>query len=190
MEVMRRTLLAICLGVFLLSAALMPALAREAPEYNVKAAYLLLFTRYVEWPQDTFDTPDAPIEVCVLGEDPFGNVLDRTLEGQQSQNRELRVRRIDDVGHAGSCHVAFVGAPDPREQARWLDALSDHPILTVAETPAAFDHGAVISFVAEQGRGQARIRFEVSYPAMQRAKLKISSPMLVAARKVHRANGV
>src|SRR5512138_2622048 len=88
-----------------LPAALFAALANAAPEYSIKAGYILLFTRYVEWPASAFATPTAPIVVCVLGEDPFGPVLDETMAGQLSQQRPLIVRRVTDADAAESCHV-------------------------------------------------------------------------------------
>lgn len=183
---MRHRFARVCLLLTLLGATAHAAQAPAASEYSVKAGYLLLFTRYVEWPSTSFASASAPIVVCVLGDDPFGSTLDRTFEGQSSQNRSLSVRRVSAAQQAGECHIAFIAASEHRNQQRWLDELSRRPVLTVAEGSTAFAHGAVIGFVAERGRRQARIRFEVSYPAMQHANLKISSPMLVAARKVYR----
>src|SRR5688500_18748603 len=90
-----------------LAAVLLAATARAAPEYSIKAGYILLFTRYVEWPASAFATPTAPIVVCVLGADPFGSVLDETLAGQLSHKRPLSVRRVSNADAAEQCHVVF-----------------------------------------------------------------------------------
>lgn len=174
-----------------LPALLLAATVRAAPEYNIKAGYILLFTRYVDWPASAFATPTAPIEVCVLGADPFGSVLDETLAGQLSQKRPLSVRRVKDADAAEDCHVVFIGAPSDepastQQMSQWLGSLANHPVLTITETPAALQHGAMLCFVSEVEDGQARIRFEASLPSMHRAGLTASSQMLVAARKVHR----
>lgn len=170
--------------------------ANAAPEYSIKAGYILLFTRYVEWPSNAFATPTAPIVICVLGADPFGAVLDQTLAGQQSQHRPLNVRRVADARHAEDCHVVFIGAQgdnqntgDPaasKQTSQWLEVLAGHPVLTITEHLEALDQGAMLSFVSEVEGGQARIRFEASLRPMQRAGLVARSQMLVAARKVHR----
>lgn len=171
--------------VFLPSAAV-AANASTAPEYSIKAGYILLFTRYVEWPRTAFTSADAPIVICVLGTDPFGSVLDQTMAGQQSQRRPLSIRRIAEPREARGCHVLFIGSPALEQTKQWLDALANQPVLTIAEDPNALEHGATLCFVRELEGGQARIRFEASLPSMQRAGLSASSQMLVAARKVHR----
>lgn len=167
--------------------ALLALSAHAAPEYSIKAGYILLFTRYVEWPATAFATPTAPIVICVLGADPFGSVLDQTMAGQHSQRRPLSVRRVADAHEAESCHVVFIGTPgDNQQSSQWLDVLADDPVLTITEHPDALGQGAMLSFVSEVEGGQARIRFEASLRPMHRAGLVARSQMLVAARKVHR----
>jgi hypothetical protein len=172
--------------------ALFAVPAHTEPEYSIKAGYILLFTRYVEWPSSAFATPTAPIVICVLGADPFGDVLDETMAGQRSQQRPLSVRRVADAEDAEGCHVAFIAtSPDTQltsEQViQWLQTLDHRPVLTITEHLAALDRGAMLSFVSEVEGGQARIRFEASLAPMHSAGLTASSQMLVAARKVHRS---
>ncbi|MFC4307462.1 YfiR family protein [Steroidobacter flavus] len=176
--------------MFLFAALLaVPALAE--PEYSIKAGYILLFTRYVEWPSSAFPTPTAPIVICVVGADPFGTVLDETMAGQQSQQRPLSVRRVADARDAEGCHVAFIATspatqPESERTTQWLQLLGQHPVLTITEHLVALDRGAMLSFVREVDGGQERIRFEASLEPMHRAGLTASSQMLVAARRVHR----
>lgn len=177
-------LVCLCLGLW--TGLSRSAESRAPSEYSVKAGYLLLFTRYIEWPADAQPNASAPIVICILGKDPFGSVLDRTFENQQSHHRPLQVRRIDDVEAARDCQVVFISEDEASNQQRWLEALAREPVVTVTEDPSTFAHGAILSFVEEGENGRARIRFDASVPAMQRARLKISAQMLVAARKVHR----
>ncbi|MBM0105497.1 YfiR family protein [Steroidobacter sp. S1-65] len=170
------------------SAAALAANVSTAPEYSIKAGYILLFTRYVEWPKGAFTSADAPLEICLLGTDPFGSVLDKTMAGQRSQHRALNVRRLPDVQAAQGCHVLFLGSATLEQTRQWLDALAGEPVLTITEDPDALGHGAALCFVREIADGKARIRFDASLPSMQRAGLSASSQMLVAARKVHRDN--
>lgn len=170
-----------------LPVAWLAATAYAAPEYSIKAGYILLFTRYVEWPSSAFATPTAPIVICVLGTDPFGSVLDQTMAGQQSQRRPLSVRRLDDAHDAEGCHVVFIGSQgNQRPTNQWFESLAGHPVLTITEHVDSLSSGAMLSFVSEVEGGQARIRFEASLPSMHRAGLIARSQMLVAARKVHR----
>lgn len=182
----RRTyarMLRVCLGIALASlAAAGSAYAQgAAPEYNIKAGYLLLFTRYVTWPGNTFPGPDSPILLCVIGSDPFGKVIDDTFRDMSSRGHRIEVRRARNADEARRCHMAFISRLEPERQAGWLDTLKRGPIFTVTETEDGIRSGSVVNFVMER----KSLRFEVNLEAMEKAGLKISSPMLVSARKLH-----
>jgi hypothetical protein len=62
--------------------------AQSVTEYQVKAAYLFNFAKFVEWPAEAFPSADAPLQICVLGQDPFGRefeqiILDKTVNGHR-----------------------------------------------------------------------------------------------------------
>lgn len=156
-----------------------------APEYNVKAGYLLLFTRYVQWPDRAFASPDAPLIVTVLGADPFAQVLDRTFRGMTSQGRKVEVRRARSPEEARGSQVVYIGRAEADRQAEWLAALGKIPVLSVTETEDGAPTGSIINFVMD---GSA-LRFDVDLMAMKRAGLQISSPMMVSAREIRRDPG-
>ena len=162
------------------------ASVRSAPEYSVKAAYLLLFTRYVQWPPAAFESPEAPIEILVLGADPFGAVLEETLAGLKSQDRPLAVRRAQDLDDSARPHVVFFAEAVADRQREWLAATLDRPVLTVAEDMSALEGLTVVTFVTETNQGEAKVRFDVNLQSMREARLRINSQMLTAARKIVR----
>jgi hypothetical protein len=57
--------------------------ADEHPEYRIKAAFLYNFIRYTTWPDTAFEDKKAQIEVLLVGEDPFGSVLEKTFKGKK-----------------------------------------------------------------------------------------------------------
>ena len=89
-----------------------PAVAAPTAEYQIKAAYLLNFARYVEWPAARV-AAGQPGRACVLGRDPFGGAL-VGLEGRQVNGREVRVRQLDGADQAGDCHVVFIADSEER----------------------------------------------------------------------------
>ncbi|MDB5049538.1 MAG: hypothetical protein JWO30_2609 [Fibrobacteres bacterium] len=160
--------------------------AISAPEYNVKAGYLLLFIRYVTWPDTTFASPQSFIIVGVLGRDPFGKVLEETFaDAAGMTGRKTEIRRVSDVAGAMGCHVVFISDFESGHTAEWLAALRDKPILTVTETEEGADAGSIINFIKEGNR----VRFEVNLMAAHRVGLKIASPVLVSARNVGKQGG-
>jgi hypothetical protein len=150
-------------------------------EYQVKAAYLLNFTRYVEWPSETFEAPGARMSICVLGRDPFGSILDATVQGKVSHGRSLTVTRIRSPRDASGCHVVFVSRETWRERRELLESLRTKGLLTVGETDEFAQQGGVIGFIIQD----ETVRFVVNADARDRAGLRISSRMLSLAAAVY-----
>jgi hypothetical protein len=157
-----------------------PTPREAAPEYAVKAAYLYQFARYVTWPAEAFPSPESPVGICILGEDPFGNVMDRIVEGRRIMGRPIEVRRATLEEAAARCHVAFIGREERALLANWLGTLRTKPVLSVTESRGALSAGATINFVTE---GSA-LRYDVNLEAAEESGLKIAAPMLVSARQV------
>jgi hypothetical protein len=150
-------------------------------EYQVKAAYLLNFTRYVEWPSQAFESPDAPVRLCVLGRDPFGSVLDATLRGRTTHGRSLAVRRIRRPTEAAGCHLVFISRETWGTQRELPPALQSPGMLTVGESDEFAQEGGIIGFIIQD----ETVRFVVNADARDRAGLRISSRMLSLAAAVY-----
>ena len=150
-------------------------------EYQVKAAYLLNFTRYVEWPARVFDGPDAPVRICVLGRDPFGSVLDATVRGRTSHGRQIIIRRIRSAAEAAGCQLVFISRETWRSHRSLPETLQLTGLLTVGESGEFAQEGGVIGFVIQE----ETVRFVVNTNARDRAGLRISSRMLSLAAAVY-----
>lgn len=157
-------------------------LAQAAPpasEQEVKGAYLFNFTRYVEWPAGAYASPDAPVNLCILGESGFAEIVRQTVEGRRSRGRPIRVLEPDEPSQATDCHIAFL--PSRTREARlWLGALQRAATLTVGDGPDFLRLGGMIAFV----RMDQTLRFEVNAAAVRRAGLQISSRVLALATRV------
>src|SRR5438445_13746410 len=93
----------------LLAAAPAPARADAAKEYQVKAACLLNFAQFIEWPATSFSDSGTPITVGVLGDDPFGRALEQTFQDETVQGRKLVVTRSRQIEDLKTCHLVFIG---------------------------------------------------------------------------------
>lgn len=149
-------------------------------EYEAKAGFLVLFGLYTEWPQERFSSATSPIIVGIFGEDPFNGALQKIAARQQGLPRPIEVRRVDTVVEAARCHMVFVSSVERAHEAEWFAGLADLPVLMVGETSESLECGAAIAFSVID----RRVRFEASWPALQRAKLKASSGMLASAVRV------
>jgi hypothetical protein len=172
----------------LLSGMFCPLVAQPAPErqpleYQVKAAFLLNFTKFIDWPGTETPDRDSPFGICILGDDPFGPVLDQIVEGETVQGRKLAVQRVMRPAPA-SCQVLFISRTE-KDVAGVLAGLSG-PVLTVGEEAGFLREGGMIGFVIDNHR----VRFSINLAAADKAGLKISSKLLNVARSVERETAI
>ena len=111
--------------------------ARAQPtEEAVQATFLPKFARYVAWPPARQVGPGLPFQLCVIGRDPYGRMLDTAAAAEQIDGHGVAVRRLPDERGAGACHLAFVQGRQPADTGRLLLALRTQPILTVTTAQA------------------------------------------------------
>ena len=149
-----------------------------AEEYQVKGAFLLNFTKFVDWPAQAFKKPGAPIAICVLGENPFGPELDRAAGQTVAGNRRVSVRQVSDEQQARECQIVFIGGSRRKRSREWLEALQGSSILTVGESEEFLANGGVIDFRLD---GE-KVRIEIGTAAAERAGLRISAKLLSLAQ--------
>jgi hypothetical protein len=146
-------------------------------EYQVKAAFLYSFAKFVEWPPQAFSSPTAGITICVLGEDPFGNFLEDSVRGKTVAERPLTIQRITDLSAGRDCKILFIAASEHRRMPALLASIASSSLLTVGDTADFTAQGGIVGLQLD---GQ-RIRLRVNLPAAEKAKLRISSRMLSLA---------
>ena len=122
--------------------------------------------------------PDAsePFQLCVIGRDPFGRLLDQAAETEVIEGRGVAVRRLPTAEGASVCHLAFVLGASPQETARLLAALRTHPILTITDGRNGPTRG-MIHFTNSAGR----VRFFIDEAEAAERGLSISSRLLALA---------
>lgn len=154
--------------------------ASRPTEYEVKAAYLYNFGRFVQWPPKANGNDRFPI--CVLGQDPFGRILDATVGGETINGMKVVTQRISTPQDALSCRVLFISSSEDMELKGILSALDDSSVLTVSDMPQFTQRGGMIHFITRSGR----IHFEINLAAAGRVGLALSSQLLKLAVSVVR----
>ncbi|MDF1798005.1 MAG: YfiR family protein [Planctomycetota bacterium] len=154
--------------------------AREK-EYLVKAAFLLNFIKYTKWPKGSFEKQDSPILLVVLGEDPFGETLDKTFKDKLVDGRAIQLSRLSQVPKELEAHLVFVAAGlEKKQREKLFELVGDEPILLAGEeTDFAID-GGHCNFVLVDGR----VKFEINPTRAKASELSISSELLKLARIV------
>ncbi len=143
-------------------------------EYQVKAAFLFNFAKFVEWPADAFKGPTDPIAICVLGQSPFGSALEDVVRNKTVANRPFVVREVSNAQQASRCHIVFVSSSERKRLRSVLAEFKGRSILTVGEAEDFTASGGIINFKLTD----ARVRIEIDVGAAERARLRISSKLL------------
>lgn len=179
MALLRRKTTAILAFLLALAQLSPPARAQQAyREYDVKAAFLYNFVKFVEWPASAFRDDRSPIEICVYGTDPFGQSLDGVVKGETVGGRGLAIRRPASFAGFEGCHVLFVAASERARVSEVLAAVGGRPVLTVGDADGFLRAGGMINFVLDKGR----VRFRINEAPAQRVRLTISSKLLRLAQ--------
>ena len=150
-----------------------------ADEYQLKAAMLYNLAQFVEWPASAYPDSQAPILLCILGRDPFGNFLTSTVLKQTVNGRPVLVFHPHDQEVRG-CHVLYISSSERKTVAQIFSNLNGSSVLTVGEMTQFATHGGMIQFSLEN----QQVRFDINTDAASRAGLKISSKLLVLAQIV------
>jgi hypothetical protein len=146
-------------------------------EYQVKAAFLLNFTKFIEWPAETATSAPA-VDICILGDDPFGPALDQMVAGETLQGRKIEVVRVKRP--TPSCQVLFISRSE-KDVDSVLSMLGPG-VLTVSEKANFLHDGGIIEFAVEGHR----VKFDINQSAAAKARLQISSKLLNVARSVEK----
>jgi hypothetical protein len=159
--------LSILLGIY-------PSAIQDRPvEYQVKAAFLYNFAKFIEWPNRAFPARDSAFTIC-LADDPFHGAVERAIQGETWNDRSLVVKQIDSGSDVPGCQVVYISQSATQKGMEILMAAANGPILTVGERADFIAAGGIIRFT-ESGR---RIRFEINPDAADRASLRVSSRLL------------
>jgi hypothetical protein len=156
--------------------------AETAPskEYQVKAACLLNFVQFIEWPATAFAESGTPITVGVLGDDPFGEALEQTFQDESIHGRKVVVKRSRQIEDLKTCHLVFISKSEKDHLAETLASLRETDIVTVGELDGFATRGGIVNFFIDHNK----VRFEINADAAQRKGLKVSSQLLKRAKIV------
>ncbi len=169
-------------GLLLILACASAAAADQTQslEFPVKATYLYKFAPFVDWPPAVFAAPESPIVMCIVGDDPFGPMLDRAVAGERIRNRPIVVRRLRTADRRAGCHIMYIAGSSSQSVEAALRAVEGAPILTITDAMHQSAVKGIVHFVIQE----RRVRFQIDDMAAARNGIKISSKLLNLAVSV------
>jgi hypothetical protein len=154
--------------------------AHQPLEHQVKAAFLLNFTKFIEWPSNVFADDRSPLTICILGENPFAGALEDMVNGEVVNGRKLVLQTVRRGAPPEACRVLFISKSE-KEVRKTLSAVGPG-VLTVGEGENFLHEGGMIAFVVEN----RRVRFDIHVTAAANAMLTINARLLSVARTVEK----
>jgi YfiR/HmsC-like len=167
----------ICLAAWMFILAVSGRAQIAPTEYQIKAAFLFNFAKFVDWPATPDAPADSPIVIGVLGENVFHDDLQAAINGKKVNNHALQFRQYDSILQATNCQILFISPSEKNHFARIVSQLNKASVLTVSESDHFIEAGGMINFVILE----KKVRFEINNEAAKKAGLTISSKLLSLA---------
>ena len=157
-----------------------PVSARQAAEYEVRAAFVYNFTKFIDWPAAAL--PADGFRICVIGDKPFERALAAMVAGESVQGRPVSVADPAVPSDVSRCQILYVGRQQAERGRRALALSISRQVLTIGDGARFLQEGGAIRFLVEDDR----VRFDVNLPAVQRAGVTLTSTVLRVARRVEK----
>jgi len=158
-------------------------------EYQVKAAFLYNFVKFVDWPKEKVADGNEPIIIGVIGKDPFGKAFD-PIKKKQVKGKKVVIKRFQDLEESKQsdeqtalirkCHLLFICSSEKKKLREIINLVKDDSVLTVGEVKGFLESGGIINFLMED----KKVCFEINNAAAKQTKLKIRSKLLRLAKRI------
>lgn len=172
------------ISVYLLGAyqAVYHNVALAAEEYQLKAVFVYKFTKgFVTWPKAIFSDPHSPFLICILGEDPFGQIMDEALKGQVTvEKRDIIVNRLNNLSSLENCHILFISKSEHNQLTKIFDKVKHFPILTVSDIEEFTQQGGMVGFFTLQDK----VKLAINPCTLVDSGLKVNANLLKLAKLV------
>lgn len=151
--------------------------ANVSREYQIKAAFLYNYSKFITWPEQAFAHANSPFTLCLFGHDPFGEVLDVTVKNERILGRKVQIKRIQQVQATVDCHILYVDKSAEMELRNIYRLVRQYPILTVSDIPDFVGRGGMVEFINVSNK----VRFTIDIEQLRSVGLKADANLLKIA---------
>jgi hypothetical protein len=177
MEFLRSTRIA-AIGILLtILTTPLGAIPATQTEYALKSVFVYNFCRFIDWPDSAFASPSEPLVIGIVGDDPFGPLLNEAIAGETYHGRPIQIEHYRSPREIKRCHLLFVSRSESPRLDSVLSAVAGKSIVTIGETDDFIDQGGMIALTPERNR----IRLRINAAALRAARLDVSSKLLRVA---------
>jgi hypothetical protein len=162
------------IAVVLMIGSCLASAQTPSREYQLKAAFLFNFTRFVEWPPSSLPADETPLVIGILGANPFGSFLEELVSGEKVNGHPVIITQYKNTDDIKKCHILFINLSDPKKQGEAIADLRAKSILMVSDNASFLGNGGMIRLFTKDNK----IKMEVNVEASKAAGLIISSKLL------------
>lgn len=156
--------------------------SKTPSEYDVKLVYLYNFTRFINWPDSAFNSPEAPYSICVMGDIPSRESA-KMLEQKRSRNRPIAIHFLDSDKATDTCHILFITKSIEFAAMSNITKRTSPYTLTIGESPGFAKHNGEIGFLLDN---RNHVRVEINLHGAKQKEIDMRAKLLEIARKVYR----
>jgi hypothetical protein len=169
--------IALAVAALTMRSAAVAAPAAPANEYALKSVFLYNFCHFIEWPESAFSSPNEPLIIGIIGDDPFGSLLKEAIQDESYHNRPITIEHYRTPRDIKHCHLLFVSRSESARLDAIISAIHSQSIATVGETDDFLDRGGMIALPTDRNR----VHLKVNPAALRAANLSVSSKLLRVA---------
>jgi len=147
---------------------------KVADEYDLKAAFIEKFARFIDWPDDKFEKSDTFFEITVLGKNPFGDKLDKLYSKQKIKNLPVKIKYVSTINEIGNPHLLFISPSMKNSIQAIINVVKDKSILTIGQTSGFCEKGVHINFKLIK----SKLKFQINELSAKKSNLKINHLLL------------
>jgi hypothetical protein len=155
----------------------LPSAAQDVTEQALRAAYIYNIATFTKWPVDALAVA-GPTMMCVLGDEPIADALEKTVKGRLHSGHAVRVSRVSATAPLGACHLVYMSHITGVQASQVIAGLREQPVLTLSDLEGFGDLGGMVRFYFDRGR----LRFNVNVKAAKPARLEFSAKLLILAK--------
>lgn len=156
--------------------------AQTFSEYQFKAGIIQRLAKYTNFPPEAFESKSQRITLGILGNDPFGDVMDRVLRGRPVHGRFWKIKRVTEIKDLWGCHVVFVCKSEADKIADVTAFCGKYPTLTIGDGLDNFVNcGGIVNFT-----NKGKFGFELNAEAIKKSKLVVDAKILQLASNIAR----
>jgi hypothetical protein len=172
-----------CVFAAAFGAASAQPLDRLEDERLLKAVFVFNFAKFTHWPDDTWESREAPLILCIAGTDELAITLER-LVGEMVGGRPVAIRPYAEGSADQACNLLYIGGSEHSRFVGLIQQMKLIPVLTISQIRGFADRGGMIQLY----RDKDRIRFKINVAAARANGLQLSARLLDLAEVV--GNGV